>query len=58
VVRANRFAQVALRNLQSATPQWRRASDIEVITAPLAAKATKRGPDARRRVNEHEGHNH
>lgn len=63
VLRANRFAQVALRNLPSATPQWRRASDIEVVTAPLAAKAAKRVPDNRRRIFESQtqgfsGHHH
>jgi predicted Zn-dependent protease len=42
VIRANRFSQVALRNLTRSTPQWRRASDIEVITAPLVAKAARR----------------
>jgi predicted Zn-dependent protease len=41
VIRANRFAQVALRNLARTTPQWQRASDIDVITAPLAAKAAR-----------------
>lgn len=42
VIRANRFAQTALRTLPSATPEWRRASDIQVITDELAAKAIRR----------------
>jgi predicted Zn-dependent protease len=50
VVRANRFSQVALRNLTRSTPQWRRASDIEVITAPLAAKAARASPGNRRPI--------
>jgi predicted Zn-dependent protease len=50
VLRAHRFSQVALRNLERATPQWRRASDIEVITGPLAAKAARRNPNERRPV--------
>jgi predicted Zn-dependent protease len=48
VIRANRFSQVALRNLTRSTPQWRRASDIEVITAPLAAKAARATSSNRR----------
>jgi predicted Zn-dependent protease len=48
IQRANRFAQVALRNLTRATPQWRRASDIEVVTGPLVAKAARRGQSERR----------
>jgi predicted Zn-dependent protease len=44
VVRANRFAQVALRNLARTTPQWQRASDIDIVTAPLAAKAARNAP--------------
>lgn len=58
VLRANRFAQVALKNLPNATPQWRRASDIEVVTAPLAAKAAKRNPDNRRRITATTDHHH
>jgi predicted Zn-dependent protease len=50
VIRANRFSQVALRNLERSTPQWRRASDIEVITAPLAAKAARQGANQRRPI--------
>jgi predicted Zn-dependent protease len=50
VLRANRFAQVALRNLQRDTPQWRRASDIDVVTGPLAAKASRREQNDRRPV--------
>jgi predicted Zn-dependent protease len=49
VIRANRFAQVALRNLPRTTPQWQRASDIDVITAPLAAKAARQNPAQGRR---------
>jgi predicted Zn-dependent protease len=45
VIRANRFAQVALRNLPRTTPQWQRASDIDVVTAPLAAKAARQAPN-------------
>lgn len=48
VLRANRFAQVALRNLTNASPQWRRASDIETVTSPLAAKAAKAERNSRR----------
>ena len=47
VIRANRFSQVALRNLQRTTPQWQRASDIEIVTAPLAAKAARQGSGGR-----------
>lgn len=50
VIRANRFSQVALRNLERSTPQWRRASDIEVVTAPLAAKAARQGGNQRRPI--------
>ncbi|MEN9873599.1 MAG: hypothetical protein RL186_496 [Pseudomonadota bacterium] len=46
--RANRFAQVALRNLVKATPQWRRASDIEIISRPMVLKAEKTGKRAPR----------
>ncbi len=48
VLRANRFAQVALRNLTNTSPGWRRASDIEVVTAPLAAKAAREERSSRR----------
>lgn len=41
-VRANRFSQVAMRNLEKATPMWQRASDIRAITDPLVAKIMKR----------------
>lgn len=41
-VRANRFSQVAMRNLEKQTPMWTRASDIRAITDPLAAKIIKR----------------
>lgn len=41
-VRANRFSQVAMRNLEKATPLWQRASDIRAITDPLVAKIMKR----------------
>jgi predicted Zn-dependent protease len=51
VIRANRFAQVALRNLSRTTPQWQRASDIDVITAPLAAKAARQSPGAPRSLS-------
>lgn len=51
VVRANRFAQVALRNLSRSTPQWQRASDIDIITAPIAAKVARRGPPNGERRN-------
>lgn len=50
VLRANRFAQLALRNLARTTPQWQRASDIDVITAPLAARAPRQNPGQGRRV--------
>jgi predicted Zn-dependent protease len=49
VIRANRFAQVALRNLPRTTPQWQRASDIDVVTAPLAAKAARQTQGSGRR---------
>jgi predicted Zn-dependent protease len=58
VLRAHRFSQVALRNLERATPQWRRASDIEVITGPLAAKAARRNPNERRPVAHDSLHQH
>jgi predicted Zn-dependent protease len=51
VIRANRFAQVALRNLARTTPQWQRASDIDIITAPLAAKAARQAPGGGRRLS-------
>lgn len=41
--RANRFAQVAKRNLERASPQWQRASDIQSITDPIVAKEVRRG---------------
>lgn len=41
--RANRFSQVAKRNLERTTPSWQRASDIQMITAPIAARAARRG---------------
>jgi predicted Zn-dependent protease len=40
-VRANRFSQVALKNLERKTPEWQRASDIKAITTPIAIKAQK-----------------
>ena len=54
VIRANRFAQIALRNLARTTPQWQRASDIDVITAPLAARAARQSPSGQgaRRVSQ------
>ena len=46
-MRANRFAQVAKRNLMRATPQWLRASDIQTITDPLAIKQARRERQSR-----------
>lgn len=40
-LRANRFAQVAKRNLLRASPSWLRASDIQTITDPLAARQAR-----------------
>lgn len=40
-IRANRFAQVAKRNLIRATPSWIRASDIQTITDPLAVRQAR-----------------
>jgi predicted Zn-dependent protease len=47
-MRANRFAQAAVRNLQAATPDFRRAQDIQAVTNELAAKAARKGQDGRR----------
>jgi predicted Zn-dependent protease len=51
-VRANRFSQAALRTLERGTPSWQRASDIEVVTAPIAARAARSqgGPVTGRRA--------
>lgn len=46
--RANRFSQAALRNLSRTTPQWQRASDIESITARMAARAARREQEGQR----------
>lgn len=41
--RANRFSQVAMKNLERKTPEWQRASDIRVITDPIVAKMVRKG---------------
>lgn len=41
--RANRFSQVAMKNLERKTPEWQRASDIRVITDPIVAKMLRKG---------------
>lgn len=41
--RANRFSQVAMKNLEHKTPEWQRASDIRVITDPIVAKMVRKG---------------
>lgn len=48
--RANRFAQVAVINLASDTPQWYRANDILELTRRAAARAGPQRPAGRRQI--------
>jgi predicted Zn-dependent protease len=50
IVRAHQFAHFATEQLTKDTPQWRRASDIALITEPEAQKLMRRQGDERRRV--------
>jgi predicted Zn-dependent protease len=49
-VRANQFAGRAESLLTSGTPDWRRASDIMLVTRDDALKAQRRGGPAQRRL--------
>jgi predicted Zn-dependent protease len=51
-VRANQFAGRAENLLTSGTPDWRRASDIMLVTRDDALKAQRRGGPAQRRLGD------
>lgn len=41
--RANKFSQVAMKNLEKSTPNWQRAADIRAITDQIVVKQMKKG---------------
>ncbi len=41
--RANKFSQVAMKNLEKSTPNWQRAADIRAVTDEIVVKQMKKG---------------